>query len=111
MKNLLVSFLLVLGLLTCSPPAYTQEKKTLDYPSLYIAQWVHQCSGALFPMFYNEGTPKPYAVQLAAQSCSCVIDEFRRNFLWLEVQTMSDEDRALFSERYALNCRPYGRNL
>ena len=111
MKNLLISFLLIGGLFTCSPPAYTQDEKPLEYPSLYIAQWVYQCSEALSPMFYNQGTPKHYAVQLAAQSCSCVIDEFRKNFLWLEVQTMSSEDRALFSETYAYKCKPYGRNL
>ena len=109
MKNIiLVCFLF---LTTCSTPAYSQDNKTLEYPSLYIAQWVYQCSQALYPMYLNNGAPQPYAIHLAAQSCSCVIDEFRKNFLWLEVQTMSKADRALFSENYAVGCSPYGRSL
>lgn len=109
MKNLILICFLVLT--TCFTPAHSQDNKTLAYPSLYIAQWVYQCSEALYPMFLNDGAPQPYAIHLAAQSCSCVIDEFRRNFLWLEVQTMSKEDRALFSENYAVGCSPYGRSL
>lgn len=109
MKNIILVCFLVLT--TCSTPAYSQDNKTLEYPSLYIAQWVYQCSQALYPMYMNNGAPQPYAIHLAAQSCSCVIDEFRKNFLWLEVQTMSQEDRALFSENYAVGCSPYGRSL
>jgi hypothetical protein len=107
------NFILVLFfvLTTCSTPAYSQDNKTLEYPSLYIAQWVYQCSQALYPMYMNNGAPQPYAINLAAQSCSCVIDEFRKHFLWLEVQTMSKEDRALFTENYAVGCSPYGRSL
>lgn len=109
MKNFILILFLVLT--TCLTPAYSQDNKTLEYPSLYIAQWVYQCSQALYPMFQSNGAPQQYAIHLAAQSCSCVIDEFRKNFLWLEVQTMSAEDRALFSENYAVGCSPYGRSL
>jgi hypothetical protein len=111
MKLFAISFLIIIGLFACSPPAYTQDNKTLDYPSLYLAQWVYNCSQALYPMFFNQGTPRPFAMQLAAESCACVVDNFRKNFSWLEVQTMLREDRALFSETYAHKCKPYGINL
>ena len=111
MKLFTTSFLIIIGLFACSPPAYTQDNKTLDYPTLYLAQWVYNCSQALYPMYYNMGAPKDFAIRLAAQNCSCVVDEFRKNFTWLEVQTMSVEDRALFSETFANICGGNGRNI
>tara|TARA_R100001129_G_C5291823_1_gene239890 strand:- start:259 stop:588 length:330 start_codon:yes stop_codon:yes gene_type:complete len=100
----IIFFIFVLILTSCLKPAYSHDNESVKYSSLYLAQWIYQCSEALTPMFYNQGTPKHYAVQLAAQSCSCVIDQFRQDYTQNEVMALTYEERAERSFYYAKVC-------
>ena len=90
-------------LITCQP-AHGAEEQTPKFNSFYLFEWVANCSQALHPMLMQQGYPERIAIQQSAIHCSCVIDEFRRNFTMLEVQNLSYVDRQSFSETYSRQC-------
>ena len=97
-----IFLILLISLSTCYRPAMGQE---LKYSTFYLATWVVNCSQQLSGYFRQQGYPHVIAIRIAAQHCSCVVDQFRINFEIEEVENMSYPDRQLFSEKYAMMCR------
>ena len=98
----LAAFLFLLS--TCTPcPAQTSDISE-NYSTMWLMQWLHNCSTALAPTYQMRGIPEHFAMQKSVYNCACVIDKFRVNFSQAEADNMSVEDRQLFSERYTLEC-------
>tara|TARA_B100001094_G_C18020585_1_gene714888 strand:+ start:196 stop:528 length:333 start_codon:yes stop_codon:yes gene_type:complete len=86
------------------PPIAPAHKQSSEYQTLFILQWVYECSEKLKVQYTNRGTPHHYALQMSIQNCSCMIDNYRTNFTQPEVVNMSYQDRTYFGEEYAKIC-------
>ena len=98
----LAAFILLLS--TCTPsPAQTSDISK-NYSTMWLMQWLHNCSHALAPSYQMRGMTEQFAMQKAVYDCACVIDKFRMNFSQAEADNMTVPDRQLFSERYTQEC-------
>ena len=103
MKHFFIASILVLS--TCIPPAPAQTSEiSTNYSTLWLMQWLHNCSTALAPTYTAKGFPYQLAMQKSVYDCACVIDKFRTYFSQAEAENMKVEDRQLFSERYTQEC-------
>ena len=105
MRNLL--FIAMFAISFCAmPPIAPANTKNIssNYSTMWLMQWLHECSTALSPSYAMRGLPQQYAMQKAVQDCACVIDKFRENFSQSEADGMAVEDRQLFSEQYTIEC-------
>lgn len=124
MKKLLL-FLALLSTCTLPPPAAAhhgnlpehldkdhgplvneveQQLREVNYPTLFLLQWTYQCSQQMQPQFQYQGMPQQLALQFSIQQCSCVIDEFRRNYSYEETISMDYGSRAEAATRLAEKC-------
>ena len=96
---------LALVVTTCVPiaPASTSENST-SYSTMWLIQWVYNCSQLLAPTYEMRGMNSQFALQKSIYDCSCVVDKFRQSFSQPEVENMSVEDRRLFSEQFTIQC-------
>ena len=76
----------------------------LEYPTLFLLQWTYNCSQQMKGNYTVRGFPQQMALQLSIEHCSCVIDEFRKDFKMSQIQTMEFSQRAAVAEIYAGNC-------
>ena len=103
MKKLIL--VLVLSLSVCAmPPLAPAHEGSNEYQTIFLLQWVYQCSEQLKLQYMGDGTPHQFALQMSIQNCSCMIDSYRQNFSQPEVINMSYEDRTAFGEEYAKIC-------
>ena len=86
------------------PPIAPATDVSNNYSTMWLMQWLHQCSHALAPSYSMRGLPQQYAMQKSIQDCACVIDKFRVNFSQAEADAMAVEDRQLFSEQFTQEC-------
>lgn len=102
MKKALLPFIL---LSTCMlpPPSYSQEGEA-NYPTLFLLQWAYQCAEQMQPQFQAQGMPRQLALQFGVQQCSCVIDEFRKNYRYEQTITMDFSTRAEVATKLAERC-------
>ena len=99
----LLTFLFVLS--TCAmPPIAPAHEGSDEYQTIFLLQWVYQCSEQLKLQYMGDGIPHQFALQMSIQNCSCMIDNYRQNFSQPEVINMSYEDRTAFGEEYAKIC-------
>lgn len=103
MKKLTLS--VILSLSFCAmPPIAPAHDRSDDYQTIFLLQWVYQCSEQIKYDYALKGLPPQLALQMAIQNCSCMIDNYRANFTQPEIQNMTFEDRAAFGEEYAKIC-------
>ena len=98
----LTAFILLLS--TCPPTPAQTSNISENYSTMWLMQWLHDCSTALAPSYQMRGMPEHFAMQKSVYDCACVIDKFRTNFSQAEADRMAVEDRQLFSERYTQEC-------
>jgi len=95
MKKLLLCLMFIGSTTWANPP---------DYKTLFLLQWVYNCSENLKPSYMIRGFDQATSLQMSIHSCSCVIDQFREYHPYGELIIMTDQDRLAFSERYAKIC-------
>ena len=83
----------------------------LEYPTLFLLQWTYNCSQQMKSNYTVRGFPQHMALQLSIEHCSCVIDEFRKDFKMSQIQTMEFSQRAAVAEIYAGNCLGVSKNM
>ena len=99
----LITLLFVLS--TCvMPPIAPAHEESNEYQTIFLLQWVYQCSEQLKWDYLSQGFPNQLALQMSIQNCSCMIDNYRHNFTQPEVVNMTQEDRTAFGEEYARIC-------
>ena len=99
----LAAFVLLLS--TCTPPAPAQTSEiSTNYSTMWLMQWLHNCSNVLAPSYRMRGMTDDFAMQKSVYDCACVIDKFRENFSQAEADNMTVQDRQLFSEQYTQQC-------
>ena len=103
MKKLVLSVILSLSFCAMPPIAPAHEGSN-EYQTIFLLQWVYQCSEQLKLQYMQNGTPHQFALQMSIQNCSCMIDNYRSNFSQPEVMNMSYQDRTAFGEEYAKIC-------
>jgi hypothetical protein len=86
------------------PPIAPAHEGSNEYQTIFLLQWVYQCSEQLKLQYMQNGAPHQFALQMSIQNCSCMIDNYRSNFSQPEVMNMSYEDRTAFGEEYAKIC-------
>lgn len=89
---------------SCLPPPSPAAEKQLDYPTVYLMQWVADCATRLHQILLQQGMHPMLSQREAGLQCSCVIDGFRRNYSRADVESMTLEDRGLFAEYFAKQC-------
>ena len=92
---------LLLPLLLLSTTAVATE---LDYKTHFLFTWTSSCVQKILPDFQRQGMPYLFAVSMASQGCSCVIDKFRENYTHNELLSLSDKEREEQSLYYAQVC-------
>ena len=97
------AFLTGLALLL-STSAYA---KPVEYKTLNLISWAYQCSSRLTPTYQMQGMGLNLAMQSAIQLCSCVIDHYRENHKYNELQKMPLMQRESFGELYSKECLKY----
>jgi hypothetical protein len=86
------------------PPIAPAHEESNEYQTIFLLQWVYQCSEQLKWDYLSQGLPNQLALQMSIQNCSCMIDNYRQNFSQPEVINMTQEDRTAFGEEYARIC-------
>lgn len=101
------SFILLIVIIftTCTiPPVSPAHEESNEFQTIFLLQWVYQCSEKLKLQYMQGGTPHQFALQMSIQNCSCMIDNYRTNFSQPEVINMSYQDRVTFGEEFAKIC-------
>lgn len=101
MKKLILALLLATP--TCQP-AHSHEINSLDYPSPFLMEWIHNCSEELKMQYYMKGYPPSFAQRSAIVNCACVIDQLRAMYSQNKLMGMNPEDRREASEEATLKC-------
>ena len=78
--------------------------KKVEFPTMYLMQWTYNCSQRIQPEYLRRGVPPPMALQFSIQYCSCVIDEFRKDWTKDGIEALSFDERSAVAEIYATNC-------
>ena len=81
-----------------------QAHEEPDYQTHYLFIWTGNCTNQLIPTFQQRGVPWSYSFSLASQSCSCVIDQFRKDYTQNEVMLLTDKERSERSLYYTQVC-------
>ena len=63
------------------------------YPSVYVTQWMFDCTQELSQTFLRQGYPTIYASRIAATHCGCVIDGVRNKFDYEDLIKKSPEKK------------------
>mgnify|MGYP003110780526 CR=1 FL=1 len=106
MKKLILALLLAAP--TCQP-GYSHQIDSLDYPSPFLMEWIHNCSEELKMQYYMKGYPPPIAERSAIYNCACVIDQLRSKYSQNILMGMSQEERRDASEEATLKCLGSGK--
>ena len=96
MKPLLTGLVLLLSTSAFASP--------IEYKTLHLISWAYQCSSRLAPTYQMQGMGLNLAMQSAIQLCSCVIDHYRQNHKYSELQKMPLMQRESFGELYSKEC-------
>lgn len=99
MKPLLTGLALLLSTLAYALP--------VEYKTIYLISWTFQCSQRLAPSFQMQGMTSNLAIQSAIKLCSCVIDHYRENHRYVDLQLMPLPQREAFGEMYSQECIDY----
>ena len=106
MKKLILALLLAAP--TCQP-GYSHQIDSLDYPSPFLMEWIHNCSEELKMQYYMKGYPPPIAQRSAIYNCACVIDQLRIEYSQNEIMRMDGKERENVSEEATLKCLGLGK--
>ena len=99
MKPLLIGLALLLSKSALALP--------VEYKTLHLISWTYQCSQRLAPTFQMKGMALNLAMQSAIRLCSCVIDHYRENHRYVDLQLMPLPQRKAFGEMYSRECINY----
>jgi hypothetical protein len=83
---------------------YAAEPAELEYKTHFLFTWTSSCVQRILPDYQRQGMPYLFAVSMASQGCSCVIDKFRENYTHNELLSLSDEEREERSLYFAQVC-------
>lgn len=79
----------------------------VEYKTIHLISWAYQCSQRLAPTFQMQGMASNLAMQSAIKLCSCVIDHYRENHRYVDLQLMPLPQREAFGEMYSQECIDY----
>ena len=99
MKIVIAGFFIMISTTAYSTP--------LQYKTLHLTSWAYQCSLRLAPTYQMQGMTSNLAMQSAIQLCSCVIDHYRENHRYVDLQLMPLPQREAFGEMYSQECVDY----
>ena len=99
MKPLLTGWALLVSTLAYASP--------VEYKTLHLISWTYQCSQRLAPTYQMQGMSSNLAMQSAIRLCSCVIDHYRENHRYVDLQLMPLPQREAFGEMYSQECIDY----
>lgn len=99
MKSLLTGLTLLVSTSAFSLP--------VEYKTLHLISWTYQCSQRLAPTYQMQGMSNNLAMQSAIRLCSCVIDHYRENHRYVDLQIMPLPQREAFGEMYSQECIDY----
>ena len=80
------------------------EEEQKEYPTLFLLQWSFQCSQQLKMNWLMRGFPEQQATQFAIERCACVIDKFRENHTYEEVQKLGYDNTTRNAAIYTQDC-------
>ena len=76
----------------------------VEYKTFNLVSWASQCSLRIAPTYQMQGMGSRLAMQSAIQLCSCVIDRYRANHRYVDLQLMPLPQREAFGEMYSKDC-------
>ena len=82
----------------------TAYSSPLQFKTLHLISWASQCSLRIAPTYEMQGMASNLAMQSAIQLCSCVIDHYRENHKYNDLQKMPLMRRESFGELYSKEC-------